>query len=178
VRIARYLYPVAYLASASVVLLGPTPDGRLFVSGRRNQRTRLRMLDIVQNEAPAHASTVSVLVGDAMDDMRLSASSPRQRFLEAFRLRSEHAAAITEPMRSGMARRLVEDHGSLKAAADAAWALARENGWYREGEGAERYLLARPSAGKIPVNKAALDFQIAWHDRPLGRLTHDGFEWR
>lgn len=41
VRIARYLYPTAYL-SASASLLGPTPDRRLFISGRRNQRTRLR----------------------------------------------------------------------------------------------------------------------------------------
>src|SRR6266568_4897542 len=50
VRIARYLYPAAYLSSASANLLGPTADGRLFISGRRNQRTRLRTLEIVQNE--------------------------------------------------------------------------------------------------------------------------------
>ncbi|TCU38490.1 hypothetical protein EV129_10493 [Rhizobium azibense] len=42
VRIARYLYPHAYLSAASAVLLGPTRDGRLFLSGRRIQRTRLR----------------------------------------------------------------------------------------------------------------------------------------
>ena len=46
VRISRYLYPKAYLSSASAVLLGPTPDGRLFISGRRNQRTRLRTLEM------------------------------------------------------------------------------------------------------------------------------------
>ena len=33
VRIARYLYPRAYLSAASAVLLGPTRDGRLFLSG-------------------------------------------------------------------------------------------------------------------------------------------------
>lgn len=65
-----------------------------------------------------------------------------------------------------------------KDAADAVWALARENGWYREGEGAERFLLAQPGTSKAPVNKAALDLMIAWHGEPLGRLTHDGFEWR
>ena len=54
VRIAHYLYPNAYLSSASAVLLAPTPDGRLFISGRRNQRTKLRTLEIIQNEAPAH----------------------------------------------------------------------------------------------------------------------------
>jgi serine/threonine-protein kinase HipA len=53
VRIAHYLYPNAYLSSASAVLLAPTPDGRLFISGRRNQRTRLRNLEIIQNEAPS-----------------------------------------------------------------------------------------------------------------------------
>ena len=35
VRIARYLYPQAYLSAASATLLGPTRDGRLFLSARR-----------------------------------------------------------------------------------------------------------------------------------------------
>lgn len=178
VRIAHYLYPTAYLSSASAILLGPTPDGRLFISGRRNQRTRLRALEIIQNEVPAHPSTVSVVVGDDMGELRAEASSPRQRFLEAFRLRSEHASAVTEPMRAQMATRLIEEFGSPQAAADAAWALARENGWYRQGEGAERYLLARPNADKVASNKAALEFLVAWHGTLLGHLTHDGFEWR
>jgi serine/threonine-protein kinase HipA len=178
VRIAHYLYPTAYLSSASAVLLRPTSDGRLFISGRRNQRTRLRALEIIQNEAPGHPSTVTAIVGDDMGELHVDASSPRQRFLEAFRLRSEHATAITEPLRAQMAARLVEEHGSPQVAADAVWALARENGWYREGEGAERYLLGQPGRDKVPVNKAALDLLVAWHGAPLGRLTHDGFEWR
>ena len=66
VRIAHYLYPTAYLSSASAVLLRPTPDGRLFISGRRNQRTRLRALEIIQNEAPRHPSTNTAIVGDDM----------------------------------------------------------------------------------------------------------------
>lgn len=178
VRIARYLYPTAYLSSASSVLLGPTSDGRLFISGRRNQRTRLRTLEIVQNEAPPHPSTAPAVVGDDLGELRVDISSPRQRFLEAFRLRSEHASAISPPMRAEMAARLIEEYGSPQAAADAVWALARENGWYREGEGAERYLTTRPGADKAPVNKAALDLLVAWHGEPLGRLIHDGFEWR
>ena len=178
IRIAQYLYPNAYLSSASAVLLAPTPDGRLFISGKRNQRTRLRSLEIVQNEAPKHPSTASAVVGDDMGEMRIHASSPRQRFLEAFRLRSEHASAITAEMRVQLAARLVEEHGTPKEAADAVWALARENGWYREGEGAERFLMAQPGTAKAPANKAALDLMIAWHGEPLGRLTHDGFEWR
>lgn len=178
VRIAHYLYPNAYLSSASAVLLAPTPDGRLFISGRRNQRTRLRTLEIVQNEAPQHPSTAIAVIGDDLGELRINASSPRQRFLEAFRLRSEHASAVTAGMRAQMLARLVEEHGNAQAAADAVWALARENGWYREGEAAERFLLAQPGIAKAPVNKAALDLLVAWHGEPLGRLTHDGFEWR
>jgi len=44
VRIAKYLYPNAYLSAASAVLLGPMRDGRLFLTGRRVQRQRIRML--------------------------------------------------------------------------------------------------------------------------------------
>jgi serine/threonine-protein kinase HipA len=178
VRITHYLYPSAYLSSASAVLLTPTPDGRLFISGRRNQRTRLRTLEIVQNEAPEHPSTAIAVIGDDLGELRVDAASPRQRFLEAFRRRSEHASAVTADMRVQMAARLVEEHGNAQAAADAVWVLARENGWYREGEGAERFLLAQPGVAKAPFNKAALDLLVAWHGEPLGRLTHDGFEWR
>jgi serine/threonine-protein kinase HipA len=178
VRIAHYLYPNAYLSSASAVLLAPTPDGRLFISGKRNQRTRLRTLEIVQNQAPLHPSTAGAVIGDDLGELRVDVSSPRQRFLEAFRLRSEHASAVTAAMRTQMAARLVEEHGSPQAAADAVWVLARQNGWYREGEGAERFLLIQPGMTKATINKAALNLIVAWHGDPLGRLTHDGFEWR
>jgi serine/threonine-protein kinase HipA len=178
VRIAAYLYPTAYLSSASAALLAPTPDGRLFLSGRRNQRTRLRALEIVQNQAPENPSLTPVVVGDDLGEMRLNASSPRQRFLEAFRLRSEHASAINDGMRTQIAARLVETYGDPKAAADAVWELARALGWYREGEGAERYLLAKATAHSARVNKAALDLTVAWHGQPIGTLIHDGYEWR
>src|SRR5215471_7322613 len=56
VRIARYLYQNAYLSAASAVLLGPTRDGRLFLSARRYQRTRIRGLEIIQDAAPKHPS--------------------------------------------------------------------------------------------------------------------------
>src|SRR3974390_1391489 len=56
VRIAKSLCPQAYLSAASAVLLGPTPDGRLFLSARRKQRTRIRALELIQNEAPAPPS--------------------------------------------------------------------------------------------------------------------------
>ena len=177
VRIARYLYPNAYLSAASAVLLGPTRDGRLYLSGRRVQRTRIRGLEIVQNIAPKQPSLGSAVVADSMGELRVDVSSIRQRFLEAFRLRSEHAASIDAGTRESVAARLVEEYGSPQAASDAVWALARENEWYREGEGAERFLLRRPASAPAR-NEAALDLTVAWHGDPIGNLVHDGFEWR
>jgi serine/threonine-protein kinase HipA len=177
VRIAKYLYPQAYLSGASAALLGPTRDGRLFLSARRKQRTRIRALEIIQNEAPKQPSVGDAVVDDGMGEFHVRVSSIRQRFLEAFRLRSEHAASIDEEMRATITARLIEEYGSAQAAADALWALARENEWYREGESAERYLQHRPSA-TLAKNEAALDLIVAWHGAPLGHLTHDGFEWR
>jgi len=177
VRIAQYLYPQAYLSAASAALLGPTQDGRLFLSARRKQRTRIRALEIIQNEAPAHPSVADAVVDDGMGEFRIAVSSIRQRFLEAFRMRSEHASSINDGMRASIAVRLIEEYGSAQGAADAIWVLARENEWYREGEAAERYLLRRPSA--VPVkNEAAFNLVVAWHGAPLGHLSHDGFEWR
>ena len=177
VRIAKYLYPQAYLSAASAALLGPTRDGRLFLSARRKQRTRIRVLEIIQNEAPKHPSVGDAIINDGMGEFHVSVSSIRQRFLEAFRLRSEHAASIDEEMRATIAARLIEEYGSAQAAADALWTLARENEWYREGELAERFLLHRPAVAPAK-NQAALDLIVAWHGKPVGHLRHDGFEWR
>ncbi len=177
VRIARYLYPKAYLSAASAALLGPTPDGRLFLSGRRKQRTRIRSLEIIQNEAPRHPSLGSAIINDGLGEFQVDVSSVRQRFLEAFRLRSEHAASIDEATRNAIATRLIEEYGSAQEAATALWTLARENEWYREGERAERYLMHRPVLTQVR-NEAALDLIVAWHGEPIGHLLHDGFEWR
>ena len=177
VRIAKYLYPKAYLSAASAVTLAPLRDGRLFLSGRRKQRTRISILEIIQNAAPRHPSLASAIVNDGLGEFRVDVSSLRQRFLEAFRLRSEHAASIDDAMRDAIATRLVEEYGSPREAADAVWTLARENQWHREGERAERFLLHRPAP--MPLrNEAALDLIVAWHGEPIGHLRHDGFEWR
>jgi serine/threonine-protein kinase HipA len=177
IRIAKYLYPSTYLSAASAVLLGPTRDGRLFLSGRRNLRTRIRGLEIIQNTAPGQPSTGSAVVTDSLGEFHVDASSMRQRFLEAFRLRSEHAASLDETMRDAIAARLVEEYGSSQAASDAVWALARANEWHKEADHAERYLLRRT----VPLparNPNRLDLTVAWHGVPIGVLTHDGFEWR
>lgn len=177
VRIAHYLYSKAYLSAASAILMGPTRDGRLFLSGRRSQRTRIRALEIIQNEAPKSPSLGIAIVDDGMGEFQIDVSAIRQRFLEAFRMRSEHAASINDDARAAIAARLIEEYGSTKLTADAVWALARENEWYKEGEQAERFLLRSPTS--IPVrNEAAFNLVIAWHGTPIGNLTHDGFEWR
>ena len=177
IRIAKYLYPQAYLSGASAALLAPTSDGRLFLSARRKQRTRIRSLEIIQNEAPKHPSVAEAIDDDGMGEFRMAVSSIRQRFLEAFRQRSEHAGSIDDDMRASIAQRLIAEYGNPKGAADALWTLARENEWHREAEAAERYLQHRPSAVLVK-NEAALDLIVAWHGAPLGHLTHDGFEWR
>ena len=177
VRIAHYLYENAYLSAASAITLGPTSDGRLFITSRRVQRTRIRSLEIIQNKAPPEPSVAQAIVNDGMGEIRISVSSIRQRFLEAFRIRSEHAASIDSSAREAIAARLVEEYGSPKDAADAVWALARKNEWYKEGEQAERFLLRNPTLAPVR-NKAALDLIVAWHGRAIGNLEHDGFEWR
>jgi serine/threonine-protein kinase HipA len=177
VRIAHYLYPKAYLSAASAVLLGPTADNRLYITGLRAQRTRIRALEIVQNKAPLRPSVAPAVVADSLGEFPVSAASLRQRLLEAFRLRSEHAASIDVAMRDAIAARLVEEYGSPKAASDATWALARENEWYREGEGAERFLMRNHAITPVR-NEAAFELKVAWHAFIIGSLSHDGFEWR
>src|ERR1019366_9634752 len=127
VRIAKYLYPQAYLSGASAALLGPTRDGRLFLSARRKQRTRIRTLEIIQNEAPKQPSVAEAIIDDGMGEFRIAVSSIRQRFLEAFRMRSEHAASIDDRTRASIAARLIEEYGNAQGAADAVHVLAREN---------------------------------------------------
>lgn len=177
VRIARYLYPHAYLSAASASLLAPNREGKLYLSGRRARRTRIRSLEIVQNVAAAKPSVSAAEVADSFGKFNAQVSSIRQRFLESFRVRSEHAASVDTSLREAFAARLVQEYGSAQGAADATWALARENEWYREGEFAERYL-KRQLAPEQARNAAALDLTVAWHAKPVGQLTHDGFEWR
>lgn len=177
VRIAQYLYPNTYLSSATAVLLAPSRDGRLFLSGRRTHRTRIRSLEIIQNKAPTKPSLGNAIVADSLGEFRVDVSSLRQRFLEAFRIRSEHAASIDAAMRDQIAARLLEEYGTPKNASDAVWALARENEWYKEGESAERFLLKNPITATTG-NAATFSLIVAWHGIPIGNLRHDGFEWR
>jgi serine/threonine-protein kinase HipA len=145
VRIARYLYPRTYLSAASAMLLAPSPDGVLYLSGRRGERTRIGSLEIVQNIAPARPSVRSTTVVDSLGEFRIDVSSLRQRLLESFRPRSGHAASINSAMRDAMATRLIDEHHGHKEASDAVWELARENGWQKEAEAVERFLVRGPA---------------------------------
>ena len=107
-RIAAYLYPNTYLCGASAERLAPTPDRRLFLSGRRNARTRLRTLEIVQTRAPGAPETESVRTADPMGALTVRRSTLRFRYLESFRRRSEAGAAMPVEMQSDIAARLVD----------------------------------------------------------------------
>ena len=78
-------------------------------------------MEIIQNEAPAHPSVAEAIIDDGMGEFRIAVSSIRQRFLEAFRVRSEHAASINDQTRASIGARLVEEYASAQSAADAVW---------------------------------------------------------
>jgi len=177
VRIAKYLYPRTYLSAASAMLLGPTINGKLFISGPRSQRTRLRNLEIIQNKAPESPSVADAVVNDGISELNVQVSSIRQRFLEAFRRQSEHSAAVDHAMRVVMAKRLIEEYGTIEKAADALWSIARQNGWHWEAEQAEQFLKQGIEAKAIR-NSTMFDLIVAWHGNPVGTLSNDGFEWR
>ena len=176
-RIAHHLYPRAYLAGASARRMTMTAGGKLYLSGRRNQRTRIRGLEIVQNVASASPSLVSIRTADALGEFTMSASSPEQQLLESLRLRSEHAAGFTDLERLELASELVLRHGTEDRALAALWAVAKANGWHRE------YLEAMQVIGRGPApvmirNVAAFDLLVDWHGTRAGQLSHDGAAWR
>ena len=55
------------------------------------------------------------VIDDGMGEFRIAVSSIPLAFLEAFRLRSEHAASINDDMRVSIATRLIEEYGSARA---------------------------------------------------------------
>jgi serine/threonine-protein kinase HipA len=70
-------------------------------------------------------SVSSAIIDDGLGEFHVNVSSIRQRFLESFRLRTEHAAAIHENMRDALADRLIAEYGDREQAADAVYELAR-----------------------------------------------------
>jgi len=173
-RIAGYLYPNTYLCGASAERLAPTPDGRLFLSGRRNARTRLRNLEIVQTRAPDAPETESARTADPMGGLTVWRSTLRFRYLESFRRRNEAGAAMPIGMQADIAARLVETAGGEKAAIVACWRLAEANGWRTEAGRAEAFI-ATPLR-EVPPPRAAL--HVGWHGEKIGVLSHDGSGWR
>ena len=173
-RIAAYLYPNTYLCGSSAERLAPTPDRRLFLSGRRNARTRLRDLEIVQTSAPDAPETETVQTADPMGDLRVRRSTLRFRYLESFRRRSEAGAAMPIDMQVDIAARLVEAAGGQREAVIECWRLGEANGWRAEAARAEQ-LIATPLR-EAPAPRAAL--HVGWHGEKIGLLSHDGSAWR
>ena len=173
-RIAAYLYPSTYLCGASAEQLAPTLDRRLFLSGRRNARTRLRTLEIVQTRAPDAPETETAQTTDPMGDLMVRRSTLRFRYLESFRRRSEAGAAMPIEMQADIASRLVETAGGKKAAIIECWRLADANRWRVEAGRAEAFI-ATPLR-EVPTRGKAL--HVGWHGEKIGVLSHDGSSWR
>ncbi len=173
-RIAAYLYPSTYLCGASAELLAPTPDRRLFLGSNRNERTRLRNLEIVQTRAPHSPETEPVEISDSLGDFRSRRSTLRFRYLESFRRRSEAGAAMPTAMQSDIAARLVDTAGDTQSAVIECWRLAEANGWRKEAGRAEAFIVT-------PLREAAArskTLHVGWHGKQVGVLAHDGSVWR
>ncbi len=140
-RIAAYLYPNTYLCGPSADLLAPAPDRRLFLSGRRSARTRLRTLEIVQTRAPDAPETETAQMTDPLGDLRVQRSTLRFRYLESFRRRSEAGAAMPIDMQADIAARLVKSADDTKTVIMECWRLAEANGWRVEAGRAESFVV-------------------------------------
>ncbi len=173
-RIAAHLYPNTHLCGASAERLAPTPDSRLFLSGRRNARIRLRNLEIVQTRAPDAPETETVQAADPMGTLRVRRSTLRFRYLESFRRRSEAGAAMPVEMQADIAARLVAAAGGREEAAAACRRLAEANGWRTEAERAEAFIAV--PLREAPRRRTAL--HVGWHGERIGALSHDGSIWR
>ncbi len=173
-RIAVYLYPNTYLCGASAELLMPTPDRRLFLSSRRNARTRLHNLEIVQTRAPDAPETETAQTVDPMGELRVRRSTLRFRYLESFRRRSEAGAAMPIDMQVNIAMQLVTNAGDRRTAVMECWQLAEANRWRTEGGRAEA-LITTP-LHETPTRGTVL--HVGWHGNKIGILSHDGSMWR
>ena len=174
IRIARYLYPQTYLSGYSAEKLSPTIDGRLFLSGKRGQRTRLRSLEIIQTRAPERPEIETATLSDSLGDISIRRATARFRFLEAFRVKSESGAAIDDDIKLHLAKRLTEEAGNVSELVTALWRLAEANAWRTEAGRAERFLES-PRRVRAPVE---LDLAVCWHGQQVGNLLHDGTAWR
>ncbi len=173
-RIAAYLYPSTYLCGASAELLAPTPDHRLFLGSNRNERTRLRNLEIVQTRAPHSAETEQVEISDSLGNLRARRSTLRFRYLESFRRRSEAGAAMSTALQSDIAARLVNAAGDTQSAVIECWRLAEANGWRKEAGRAEAFIVTplRETAARSKT------LHVGWHGEQIGVLSYDGSAWR
>lgn len=173
IRVARYLYPKTYLHGFSAFALSPTRDGRLFLAGKRGQRTRLRNLEIVQTRAPDKPDVESIRFTDPRGEIAVDRATPFLQFLEGFRSRSEAGAALGPAEKDALAERLVADY-TAGGAVERLWKLGLANKWRQEAEAAERYI----SAPRREAPPRETEFHVGWHRQHIGRLLFDGIGWR
>ncbi len=150
------------------------PNRRLFLSGRRRARTRLRDLEIIQTPSPSTPETESVQTADSMGGLSVRRSSLRFRFLESFRRRSEAGTAMTIRMQTEIAAPLIEATGSETGAIAACRKLAQSNGWRLEADRVEDFIST--PLREVPRSGTAL--HVGWHGKGIGVLSHDGSVWR
>ena len=173
IRISNYLYPKAYLSGVSAETLSPTMDGRIFLSGKRNQKTRLRSLVIVQTQAPDKPELESVTLDDELGDLVVRRSTKLFRFLESFRVEVEVGGGFSDELKIKLAKQLENEFGGKDALKQRLWQIGHANNWEYSFELATRFLTL-PTQKVVSIKN---QFEIYWHEEQVGVLDFDGSGW-
>ena len=173
IRISNYLYPKTYLSGVSAETLSPTMDGRLFLTGKRNQKTRLRSLIIVQTKAPNKPESESVTINDELGSLVIRRASKIFRFLESFRVEVEVGSGFSDELKIKLAKQLETEFGGKDGFIQRLWQIGHANNWQYSVELATRFLTL-PSQNSISNQN---QFNIFWHEEQVGVLDFDGSGW-
>lgn len=176
VRLARYLYPDAYLSHASAWRLGPGADGTLFLAGNTRHQAVLPGLRLIKSVMPATPSLREVVVSDERGEMVMQASSWRQLLLEQFRRTSHPGRALSLPEWRAAFDRFVAEHGGEDAALAHLQQFAVRMGWQDAWQQAQTTLALMAQEPTLRPEPEALS--VAWHGAPVARLAHDGSDWQ
>ena len=173
IRISNYLYPKTYLSGVSAETLSPTMDGRIFLSSKRNQKTRLRSLIIVQTKAPIKPEIESVTINDELGSLVIRRASKIFRFLESFRVEVEVGSGFSDELKIKLAKQLETEFGGKDGFIQRLWQIGHANNWQYSAELANRFLTL-PSQNSISNQN---QFNIFWHEEQVGVLDFDGSGW-
>lgn len=176
-RIAKYLYKNARFIGYSAQKLAATPDGKIYISGARNSRVRLRSLEIIQTKTSASPSVQTAIIKDDLGEFTINTSSLRQQLFEAVRTRTEAASSISIDMKSQMITRYLSDFPDTQEAINNIWILGKENDWLKEANIIEGHIKSGFKLEELR-NQAEFTLSIFWHKELVGKLNHNGIEWR